>query len=103
MSQIGRNLTDSVDGLMKGKRYLIHDRDPLFTAEFLNMFAETGVASVRIPPRSPNLKDYASHCTSFALADETSLATPRSESLWPRALCGWLSPEGSYRHSFLSL
>jgi putative transposase len=28
MSQIGRNLTDSVDGLLKRKRYLIHDRDP---------------------------------------------------------------------------
>ena len=53
MGQIGRNLTDSVDGLLKGKRYLIHDRDPLFTAEFLNILAETGVASVRIPPRSP--------------------------------------------------
>jgi hypothetical protein len=41
MSQIGRNLTDSVDGLLKGKRYLIHDRDPLFTAEFLELLAET--------------------------------------------------------------
>ena len=59
MSQIGRNLTDSVDGLLKGKRYLIHDRDPLFTAEFLNILAETGVASVRIPPRSPNLNAHA--------------------------------------------
>jgi hypothetical protein len=35
MSQIARNLTDSVDGLLTGKRYLIHDRDPLFTDEFL--------------------------------------------------------------------
>jgi hypothetical protein len=33
MSQIGRNLTDAVDGIWVGKRYLIHDRDPLFTAE----------------------------------------------------------------------
>jgi len=39
MSQIGRNLTDAVDGILVGKRYLIHDRDPLFTAEFLNMLA----------------------------------------------------------------
>ena len=39
MSQIGRNLTDAVDGIWVGKRYLIHDRDPLFTAEFLNMLA----------------------------------------------------------------
>lgn len=59
MNQIGRNLTDAVDGILKGKRYLIHDRDPLFTAEFLDLLAESGVASVRIPPRSPNLNAYA--------------------------------------------
>jgi putative transposase len=34
MSQIARKLTDTVDGLLTGKRYRIHDRDPLFTAEF---------------------------------------------------------------------
>src|SRR5215471_12336069 len=31
MNQIGRNLTGVLDGILKGKRYLIHDRDPLFT------------------------------------------------------------------------
>jgi hypothetical protein len=35
MSQIGRNLTDTADGMLNGKRYLIHDRDSLFTTEFL--------------------------------------------------------------------
>jgi putative transposase len=59
MSQIGRNLTDAVDGLLNGKRYLIHDRDPLFTAEFLSILAEAGVASVKLPPRSPNLNAHA--------------------------------------------
>jgi len=59
MSQIGRNLTDAVDGILNGKRYLIHDRDPLFTAEFLSMLADTGVTSVKLPPRSPNLNAYA--------------------------------------------
>jgi len=38
-----------------GKRYLIHDRDPLFTAEFLGLLAVSGVQSVKLPPRSPNL------------------------------------------------
>ena len=37
MSQIARNVTDAVDGILQGKRYLIHDRDPLYTAEFLTM------------------------------------------------------------------
>ena len=59
MNQIARNLTDAVDGLLKGKRYLIHDRDPLFTAEFLSMLAEAGTESVKLPPRSPNLNCYA--------------------------------------------
>jgi len=68
-TQIARNLTDSVDGLLAGKRYLIHDHDPLFTHEFLGILKEAGVESVKLPPRSPNLKDYASHCTSFALTE----------------------------------
>jgi putative transposase len=59
MSQIARNISDSVEGLLTGKRYLIHDRDPLFTAEFLAILADSGVKSVKLPPRSPNLNAYA--------------------------------------------
>ena len=51
MRQIGRNLTDAVDGILNGKSYLIHDRDPLFTTEFLDMVADVGVQSVKLPPR----------------------------------------------------
>ncbi len=59
MSQIGRRVTDVVDGILHGKRYLIHDRDPLFTAEFLSLLAGAGVESVKLLPRSPNLNAYA--------------------------------------------
>ncbi len=59
MSQIARNLTDAERGILTGKRYLIHDRDPLFTAEFLRMLADAGVESVKLPPRSPNLNAHA--------------------------------------------
>jgi putative transposase len=59
MDQIARNLTDSADGLLKGQRYLIHDRDPLFTLEFLSTLADAGTESVKLPPRSPNLNSYA--------------------------------------------
>jgi hypothetical protein len=34
MLQVARNLTDAVDGFLVGKRYLIMDRDPLFTHAF---------------------------------------------------------------------
>ena len=59
MAQIARNVTDEVDGFFKGKQYLIHDRDPLYTQEFLNMLADVGIESVRLPPRSPNLNAHA--------------------------------------------
>lgn len=59
MSQIARNLTDSVDGLLEGKRYLIHDRDTLFTDEFLRTLKYVGVEPVKLPPRSPNLNAHA--------------------------------------------
>ena len=59
MTQIARNLTDGVDGFFKGKRYLIHDRDPLYTREFSSILAEAGIESVKLPPRSPNLNAHA--------------------------------------------
>ena len=59
MSQIGRRVTDAVDGILCGKRYLIHDRDPLFTTEFQDILASGGVRVVKLPPQSPNLNAYA--------------------------------------------
>jgi len=52
MSQVGRNLCDAAEGFLIGKRYLIHDRDPLFTAEFLQTVQGCGIQSVKLPPRS---------------------------------------------------
>jgi len=50
ISKIGRNLTDAVDGTLQGKRYLIHDRDPLFTTEFVNMLGcGCGLAEATTP------------------------------------------------------
>jgi putative transposase len=59
MIQIARNVTDPFDGILKGKQYLIHDRDPLYTDEFLTILEGVGVKSVRLPPRSPNLNAHA--------------------------------------------
>jgi putative transposase len=58
-SQIARNMTDVVDGFFTGKRYLIHDRDPLYTNEFQNILVNAGIESIKLPPRSPNLNAYA--------------------------------------------
>ena len=42
MTQVARNLTDGVDGFLIGKRYLLHDRDPLFSDEFREVLAAAG-------------------------------------------------------------
>jgi hypothetical protein len=58
MEQIARNLTWE-DGFLAGKRYLIHDRDPLYTAKFESILKAAGVEPVKLPPRSPNLNAHA--------------------------------------------
>src|SRR5262249_22102663 len=77
MAQIARNLTDDVDGFFKGKRYLIHDRDPLFTQQFLSMLADMGIESVKLPPRSPNLNAYAELCQ-----EDKRKLSGANDSLW---------------------
>jgi transposase InsO family protein len=59
MKQIARNLTDCEDGFLNGSRHLIHDRDPLFTKSFREILNSSGVETVKLPARSPNLNAYA--------------------------------------------
>jgi transposase InsO family protein len=59
MGQIARNLTDCDEGFLKKARYLIHDRDPLFTRSFREILNSSGIETVKLPARSPNLNAYA--------------------------------------------
>ena len=59
MKQIARGLTDCVDGCLKQTRYLILDRDPLYTKAFRTMLEDAGVEIIRLPARSPNLNSHA--------------------------------------------
>jgi transposase InsO family protein len=59
MAQVARNLTDAFDGFLRDKRYLIHDRSPLFTKEFIAILKAAGVKTIKLPPRSPNLSPHA--------------------------------------------
>jgi transposase InsO family protein len=59
MSQMARNLTDCDEGFLNEARYLIHDRDPLFTQSFREILKSSGVETVKLPARSPNLNAYA--------------------------------------------
>ena len=64
MKQMARNLTDGWEGFLSGYRYLIHDRASVFSEDFRTLLQAAGVESVRLPARSPNLKECASYCTS---------------------------------------
>ena len=59
MRQVARHLIDDFSGFLRGKRFLIHDRDPLYTRGFHEILDYAGVAHVRLPPKSPNLNAYA--------------------------------------------
>ncbi len=49
MHQVARNLIDDFSGFLIGKRFLIHDRDPLYTRDFRELLSRSGVTPVRLP------------------------------------------------------
>ena len=59
MAQVARNLTDVAAGMLRDGYYVIHDRDPLYTAEFRSILDASGVTPVRLPAKSPSLNAYA--------------------------------------------
>jgi putative transposase len=80
MQQVARNLVDGEEGFLRGKRYLIMDRDALFTAEFRRAVKAAGVKAVRLPPRSPNLNAFAERfvLSHHGLAHSGSLGIAKS-------------------------
>jgi transposase InsO family protein len=59
MMQIGRNLTDPIDGFLAEREFLILDRDSKFSSAFRDLLRDADIEVVRLPPRSPNLNAYA--------------------------------------------
>jgi putative transposase len=70
MQQCARQLTDSFDGFLLGKRSLLHDRDTTFTRAFDDVLKGSGVEPIVLPARSPNLN---AHCERFvrSIKEET--------------------------------
>ncbi len=58
MVQVARQLTDAKDGFLLGKRFIVLDRDRLYSAAFRKMLGDCGVEVVRLPARSPNLNAF---------------------------------------------
>jgi transposase InsO family protein len=59
MEQVARNMVDYEEGFLKEKKYLIHDRDPLYTPAFSSILESEGIECIKLPPHSPNLNAFA--------------------------------------------
>jgi putative transposase len=79
MVQIARNLTDAVDGFLRRSRYLIHDRDPLFTKAFTEILRVAGVKTVKLPARSPDLNAFAERFVLSVRTECLRRVIPRGE------------------------
>ena len=79
MDQVARNLCHPAEGFLTWKRYLIHNRDPLFTAEVLGRLAASGVKSVKLPPQGVSRAFVSLHNVDHPLL----LLDPTSEEAFP--------------------
>lgn len=59
MCQIARNVTDCEDGFLRGKKYILMDRDTKYCEKFRATLRNAGVKPLRLPARSPNLNAFA--------------------------------------------
>ena len=59
MVNIAKGLTDEVDGFLRGKRFLIIDRDGKFAPRFKEILKEAGITIILAPHQGPNANAYA--------------------------------------------
>ena len=59
MKQIGRNLVDCDEGFLLGFKYLVQDRGTAFPKEFRTILGSSGVKSIRLPRKGPNLNPFS--------------------------------------------
>ena len=59
MEQIARNLTDYEDGFLLGKRFLILDRDSIFSSAFKSIVASADVEILITASQAPNMNAHA--------------------------------------------
>jgi len=72
------------DGVLRRVRYLILDRDPLYTTAFRRMLRDSDVRPLLLPARSPNLNAYAERFVLSATSECLERIVPLGEGhLWP--------------------
>ncbi len=59
MEQVARNLTDCDEGFLTGKRFLIIDRDAIFSPRFKSILRGSGIEVLLTAYQAPNMNAYA--------------------------------------------
>jgi putative transposase len=59
MLQSARHLTDATDGVLRGRRFLICDRDRKWSAAVRHLLETSGVHVIQTPFRAPNCNAHA--------------------------------------------
>jgi transposase len=58
LKQIAKNLTDPFAGFLKKKKYVVRDRDPLYTDAFIEILRAGGVKAIKSMPMAPNFSPF---------------------------------------------
>ena len=98
MQQVARNATLESTGYLKGCRYVLHDRDKKFCADFRDTLAAGGVSCVALPARSPNLNCYAERWVRSVKSECLSKLILFGESSLRRALTNFCTHYHSERN-----
>ncbi len=91
MEQMARNLLDAVNGFLRGKRYLIVDRDPLYTREFRDALTREGTKVLLLPARSSNLNAFAERFVLSVRSECLSRMIPLGERHLRRAISEYVA------------
>jgi putative transposase len=98
MARMARSLVDAEDGFLLRKRYVLTDRDPLYTEAFRGILKNAGAKPLRLPARNPNLHSYADR---FALSIESECLDrmgPLGEGHLRRAIAEYMAHYHRERH-----
>ena len=98
MQQIARNLTDCEEGFLLSMRYIILDRDPLYTAGYRRFLKDSGVSAVRLPAMSPDLNAFAERFVLSAKSECIDRIVPLGEDHLRRAIGTYAEHYHGERH-----
>ncbi len=92
MMQITTNLTDAEDGFLKGKRYVLMDRDGKCSPAFQAILKTEGVDAVLLPAKSPNLNAHSVALLDRCCTRAADFCAGTGHAMKDRDLSGWNRP-----------